>query len=266
MTNPTILAVSTAPMWRLTLDDAFAAISAVGADGVEVLVTGEPDTQQASTLERLAQRHDLPIIAIHAPMMMLTRQVFGSDPVVKIERTLELARGLGTQTIVCHPPYLWQVRYSLWILHELQDAVAGTGTMITMENMYPVHVGSRRLPFYRYGDVEAMQRFEHVTLDTSHLAVAEEDIVEAYRRLADRVVHVHLSDNRGRGRDSHAPPGEGVLPLADFVQALLPERLRSIALEINPGPAAEDRGRLEKILADALQLVRDNFPSSKADA
>jgi sugar phosphate isomerase/epimerase len=110
--------------------------------------------------------------------------------------------------------------------------------------------------------LEGLRRFPHVTLDTSHLAVSGEDIVQAYHRLADRVVHVHLSDNRGKGRDSHAPLGEGVLPIHDFVRALDHPVLRSIALELNPGPVAEDRDALTATLAASLETVRTHLPSA----
>lgn len=256
------LAVSTAPLWRLDIGEAFAAAHAAGAEGVEVLVTAEEATQSPNALERLAERNDLPIVAIHAPQLLLTRRVYTTDPVVKIKRTVELARALDVPTIVLHPPYLWQVRYSLWLLHELTDALSGDRTTLTMENMYPVHMGERRVRFHRFGELDDLDRFPHLTLDTSHLAVAEEDIVAAYHQFADRVVHVHLSDNRGKGRDSHAPLGEGVLPVDDFVRALDPGRLRSIVLEVNPGPAAEDRGRLEEVLGGSVERVREHLPQA----
>lgn len=248
-------------MWRLGIEDAFAAVRDVGGEGVEILVAQEEETRSPRALERLAQRYDQPIVAIHAPQLLLTRRVYSTDPLEKIRRTTELARALDVETVVLHPPYRWQFRYSLWLLHELEDALAGGPTTLTMENMYPVHLGERRMRFHRYGSVDGLQRFPHVTLDTSHLAVAEEDIVDAYQRLAERVVHVHLSDNRGRGRDSHAPIGQGVLPLEEFVRALDPTRLRSVALEINPGAATEDFSDLEQVLGSSLEFLRSHLPS-----
>jgi sugar phosphate isomerase/epimerase len=258
--NP-VLAVSTGPLWRLPLDDAFRVIKAAGAEGVEVMVNPSPETQSGPAIERAAERHDLPVVAVHAPMLLLTRRVFTTDPIEKVRRTLELCRNLDTKVVVLHPPYAWQVRYQLWALHELEDELAGHDTLVTMENMYPVHIGRRRMTFHRYGDLDSLKRFKHVTLDTSHLAVAQHDLVEAYDRLRDRVVHIHLSDNRGKGRDSHAPLGAGILPLEDFVRNLDPSRLRSIALEVNPGPAAEDLGKIETIFGESLDAVRAQLPS-----
>jgi sugar phosphate isomerase/epimerase len=260
MTRPT-LAVSTGPLWRLDVERAFEVVKAAGAEGVEVMVTQSPETQSANELERLAERHDLPIVAVHAPQLLLTRGVFSTNPLEKIRRTAELCRALDVQTIVLHPPYLWQPRYAMWLIHELEDFLQEGGPQITMENMYPVHVGTRRMRFHRFGHLHGLERFEHVTLDTSHLAVSEEDVVEAYQRLADRVVHIHLSDNRGKGRDSHAPLGKGILPIEDFVRALDGPALRSIALEIEPGPQTQASADLERLFGSSLDLVRKNLPS-----
>jgi sugar phosphate isomerase/epimerase len=56
-----------------------------------------------------------------------------------------------------------------------------------------------------------------VVFDTSHFGVAEIDLFEAWDAVKDQVVHLHVSDNFGNGKDSHAPIGAGVLPLVDFL-------------------------------------------------
>lgn len=261
--HPT-LAVSSGPLWRLKTPHAFEVIKASGAEGIEILVTQSTETQSPNALEQLANRHDLPIVAVHAPQLLLTRNVFSTNQLEKIRRTVELAKDVGAETIVLHPPYAWHVRYSLWVLHELEDLAQDAPT-VTMENMYPVHVGRRRLRFHRFGGLETLDRFTNVTLDTSHLAVAEADIVDAYRALADRVVHIHLSDNRGKGRDSHAPLGEGMLPITDFLRSLDGPALRSIALEIEPGPRAEEPGFIESVFGSSLEIVRNNLAAAERE-
>jgi sugar phosphate isomerase/epimerase len=257
---PPLLSVSTGPLWRLDLGRAFEIARGAGAEAVEVLVTQSPETQSPNELERLAQRNDLPITAVHAPQLLVTRSVFGTNPLEKVRRTAELCKALDVSTIVLHPPYMWQPRYALWLLHELEEILQEGGPAITMENMYPVHVGKRRLRFHRFGGLEGLQRFRYVTLDTSHLAVAEQDIVAAYRQLADRIVHIHLSDNRGKGRDSHAPLGQGVLPVEEFVRSLDNPALRSVALEIEPGPTVQEPQELERLFGESLELLRRNLP------
>ena len=261
MSRP-LLSVSTGPLWRLELERAFEVVSEAGAEGVEVMVTQSVETQSPNELERLAQKFDLPIVAVHAPQLLLTRNVFTTNQLEKVRRTAKLCTALDVKTVVLHPPYVWQPRYALWLLHELEDVLAGGGPVITMENMYPVHVGRRRLRFHRFGGVEGLERFRYVTLDTSHLAVSEDDIVDAYRQLADRVVHIHLSDNRGKGRDSHAPLGQGILPVSDFVRSLDNPALLSVALEIEPGPSVRDLEPLVRLFGSSLDAVRRDLPVS----
>lgn len=260
---PPLLSISTGPLWRLDLERAFEIVRGAGAEAVEVLVTHSEESQSANELERLAQRHTLPIVAVHAPQLLVTRSVFGTNPLEKVRRTAELCKALDVRTIVLHPPYMWQPRYALWLLHELEDVLQEGGPAITMENMYPVHVGKRRLRFHRFAGLGGLERFRYVTLDTSHLAVSEDNIVDAYRQLADRIVHIHLSDNRGKGRDSHAPLGQGMLPIEDFVRALDHPTLRSVALEIEPGPNVQDSDQLERLFGESLELVRRNLPVSR---
>jgi sugar phosphate isomerase/epimerase len=62
--------------------------------------------------------------------------------------------------------------------------------------------------------------FEHVVLDTSHAAVAGLHLLETLDRLRTRLAHVHLSNNAGKGWDSHLPVSEGVLALESFLDAL----------------------------------------------
>ena len=58
--------------------------------------------------------------------------------------------------------------------------------------------------------------------------------VEVRRRFGPRVRHVHLSDNAGKGWDSHLPPGEGVLDLDRFMRELAASGYAgSISLEVD---------------------------------
>ena len=91
---------------------------------------------------------------------------------------------------------------------------------VAVENMFPVRVGGREMTFHANQDLEELDGLPDLVLDTSHAAVAEHDLVEVRRRFDDRIRHVHLSDNAGKGWDSHLPPGEGVLPLGAFLDDL----------------------------------------------
>jgi len=57
-----------------------------------------------------------------------------------------------------------------------------------------------------------------VCLDTNHVNLRE-DLAEATRTLADRIVTLHLSDNDGE-REMHQMPGEGVIDWTEFMAVL----------------------------------------------
>ena len=84
--------------------------------------------------------------------------------------------------------------------------------MVAIENMFPVHVGSRPIRLHANADLDQLEGLPDLVLDTSHAAVARHDVLEVRRRFGPRLRHVHLSDNAGRGWDSHLPPGHGRAP------------------------------------------------------
>ena len=88
-----------------------------------------------------------------------------------------------------------------------------------------------------------------MVFDTSHAAVSRLDLIETYRRLKDRVAHVHLSNNAGRGWDSHLPVEEGILPIAEFLDVLAADGFAgAVSLELDLRPYLEDSDRLHELL------------------
>jgi len=69
------------------------------------------------------------------------------------------------------------------------------------------------------------------------------------QRFAHRLRHVHLSDNAGRGWDSHLPPGDGVLPLDDFLDDLVASGYTgAVSLEVDLRRFLTDPDRLGEVL------------------
>jgi sugar phosphate isomerase/epimerase len=238
MTNaaPKLL-LSTAPFFRFPLREAFERIREAGFEAVEVMVTSDPATQDGRSLRELAAEFGLTIDALHAPFLLLTRRVWGTDPVTKIYRATQVAEQAGIPLVVVHPPYKWQVKYQRWIDHNLAEYSARAGVSVAVENMFPVKIrGDRGLRFHASQDFEDLDRYPTLVLDTSHLAVAGYDILEAYQRYRTKVVHFHLSDNAGKGWDSHLPMGDerGTLPLDELLDAVMADGFGgTISLELD---------------------------------
>jgi sugar phosphate isomerase/epimerase len=252
-TGPEVL-FSTAPFYRSPLREAFRHVREAGYEAVEVMVTADPATQDAHTLRELGAEFGLRIGALHAPFLLLTRRVWGSDPVGKIYRAAQVAEQAEIPLVVVHPPYRWQVRYRRWAEESLPDYSARAGIRVAVENMFPVKLrGDRGLRFHSSQDFEDLDRFGHLVLDTSHLGVSRFDVLEAYRRYRDKVVHIHLSDNAGKGWDSHLPLGDerGTLPLEELLREIAGDSFDgTIALELDLRPYIGDDDAVKRILVD----------------
>ena len=208
---------STGPMFARPLGWAFGVLAEAGYDGAELMVTQDPSTQDGERVARVASDEGMPVPVVHGPFLLLTRRVFGTDLVTKARRSLELAAGLGAGVMIVHPPFRWQREFHRWLVDRADDDGETLGTRVGVENLYPVSVGGRPVRFHQYTEPHHLAPFHHVVLDTSHLGVAEVDINAAYAQLRAQMIHLHVSDYRGGGRDSHAPLGHGKLPLARFL-------------------------------------------------
>ena len=88
MGSPPVL-FSSAAFFARPLAETFRIVAETGYRGVEVMVTKDPASQDAEEIRRLAKEHGLTVGAMHAPSLLLTRKVWGTDPVGKIYRAME---------------------------------------------------------------------------------------------------------------------------------------------------------------------------------
>ncbi|HSL12451.1 MAG TPA: sugar phosphate isomerase/epimerase family protein [Actinomycetota bacterium] len=255
MPTPRLL-FSSAAFFGRSLADTFDLVADAGYGGVEVMVTRDPSSQDAMWMRRLADARGLTIGAIHAPCLLVTRRIWGVDPIAKIERAVEVAAEAEVPVVVMHPPYRWQATYRAWIAEELPDVEERSGVTVAIENMFPVRVGTRDLTFHANQDLADLEGIPHLVLDTSHAAVARHDLIDVRRRFGARLRHVHLSDNLGRGWDNHLPPGEGVLPLDDFLADLAAsDYAGSVSLEVDLRRVASDPARLRDVMSSMRERV-----------
>jgi sugar phosphate isomerase/epimerase len=247
---------SSAAFFARPLAETFRLVADAGYDGVEVMVTKDPGSQDPREMRRLATEHGLTIGALHAPSLLLTRKVWGTDPIGKVYRAVEVAGEAGVPTVVMHPPFKWQRGYRRWLDQRLPGLEKDTGVTVAIENMFPV----RGVTFHANQDLEELDGLPDLVLDTSHAAVAQHDLVEVRRRFGDRLRHVHLSDNAGRGWDSHLPPGEGILPLDDFLQDLAADGYRgSVALEVDLRKYLTDDAKVHDVMVSMRERVESHL-------
>jgi len=241
---------STAAFFARPLREGMSAIADAGFERVEVMVTKDPSTQDAGTLAEAAQEHGLRVDAVHAPFLMMTRRVFGTDPVEKITRTVDLAKNVGATLVIVHPPYRWQRSYREWLGRRLPEFASRAGVEVAVENMFPLRlVRDRGLRVHADQELHAWERHERVVFDTSHAAVSGLDVVETAGRLGPRLAHVHLSNNAGKGWDSHLPVEEGVLPIPEFLDSLAERGFAgNLSLELDLRPYLDDARATREVL------------------
>ena len=247
--SPTVL-FSTAPFFRNQVREGLRRVAEAGYRSVEIMVNQDPLTQEAHLLRPVLEELDLSVEVVHAPFLLLTRRVFGTDPMGKIYRPVQLAEELGASLVVIHPPYRWQVRFRHWVEQNLAEFSAVTGVTVAVENMFPVKLPGRGVTFHAGQQLADLDRYPYLVLDTSHAAVAGLDILDLYERYRDKLLHVHLSNNAGRGWDSHLPVyQEGVLPLGPFLEALASSGFAgTISLELDLRPYAGDDKAIHEVL------------------
>jgi sugar phosphate isomerase/epimerase len=248
---------STGPLWPFELDQALDAVAAADFSDIEVMVTREPRTQDPGTVKKLVDDRGLSVAAVHGPFLAITKSVWGVDPIQKTRRGVEMCQALGASTLIVHPPYLWEQTFATWLTKEAPAYAEETGVRVAVETMYPKWVAGRKARAHRWLDPnELADKAPWVVIDTSHLKVAREDILNALAVLMPKLVHVHLSNNAGDGRDGHLELEKGILPIDRFLSELRRNDYQgAISLELSVNRYIESPGELVAMLKRNREFV-----------
>lgn len=265
---PVRVALSTASVYPDNVAGAFSLAASLGYDGIEVMVFTEKVSQEAGALRTLSEWHGLPVVAIHAPTLLISQRIWG-DAWDKVDRSIEIAHELGASTVVLHPPFRWQREYA----RDFVDGVAirenDSGIRLAVENMYPWRARprerSRELEAYLPHWDPVPQPFDSVTLDLSHTATSGSDALGMVEALGPRLAHLHLADGLGSVMDEHLVPGRGAQPCAEVLDRLSHNGFSgSVVVEVSTRRASHEQRELD--LAEALAFARLHLavPASEA--
>ncbi len=252
---------STGPFWTFELENALDILAEAGFQEIELMITRDPSTQDPELPGRLAKERNLRIASVHAPFLVITKTVWGTDPLGKIRRGAEFCSALGCDSMIVHPPYLWERGYARWLGNECSDFMQEAGVTIAVETMYPRWVAGRRLRAYRWLDARDLYRAApKLAMDTSHVTVARQDILEVLEILRDKLVHIHLSDNAGDGRDGHLELEQGILPIDRFLNEVRKSGYSgAVSLELATRRYVEDRTQLVEMLRKSREYVEQRL-------
>jgi sugar phosphate isomerase/epimerase len=270
--------LSTASVYPLRAEAAFEYAARLGYDGVELMVWGETVSQDIAAVKKLSRRYRVPVLSVHAPCLLISQRVWGSNPIPKLERSVKAAEQLGAQTVVVHPPFRWQRRYAEGFSEQVSALEASSRVMVAVENMFPFRAdrffgadqSRERMRRRGGGPGPAISAFApsydpldgnhaHYTLDLSHTATAGTDALEMARRMGPGLVHLHLCDGSGLPADEHMVPGRGTQPTAEVCQMLAGGQFAGhVILEVSTSSARSANDR-ETMLAESLQFARTHL-------
>ncbi|WP_193606657.1 TIM barrel protein [Nocardioides lijunqiniae] len=254
------IGLSTASVYPESSAHAFAYAADLGYDTVEVMVGIDALSQQTSAVKQLAEHHGLPVSAVHAPCLLFTQRVWGTEPWGKLQRSAEMAQEVGAEVVVVHPPFRWQREYARDFVNGIAALENSTGIAFAVENMYPWRASSRRgMEMYAPGWDPSAEPYANTTIDLSHAAIAASDPIEMAERLGERLRHIHLTDGSGSAKDEHLVPGRGVMDAGAFLRRLTRVGFSGeVVVEINTRRCGTHEER-EADLRESLEFAREHL-------
>ena len=258
------VALSTASVFPERVADAFEAAARLGYDGIEVMVTMDPVSQDLDVLRRLSDYHGIPVLAVHAPCLLITQWVWGRDPWGKLDRSREVAEKLGSKVVVVHPPFRWQREYAREFEAGLIRMAEETDVKFAVENLYPLRARAAVTTYAPHWNPVELDT-PHATLDLSHTAVSGSDALAMADELGSRLVHVHMADGTAPGLpDEHLVPGRGTQPCADLLGSLGSRGYTGmVVVEVNTRRALTSEERRAD-LAESLAFTRRHLATVRA--
>jgi sugar phosphate isomerase/epimerase len=271
--------LSTASVYPLRIEAAFQCAAELGYDGVELMVWSEPVSQDVGAVATLSRRYDMPVLSVHAPCLLISQRVWGSDPIAKLNRSVQAAERLGATTVVVHPPFRWQRRYAEGFTDQVAALEERSDVLVAVENMFPFRAD--RFFGSAQTSIERMRRrgghpgagvsafapsydpldggHAHYTLDLSHTATAGTDALEMAGRMGDGLVHLHLCDGNGASTDEHLVPGRGTQPTVEVCEMLAGGGFTGqVVLEVTTS-GARTKAERDELLTESLQFARTHL-------
>jgi sugar phosphate isomerase/epimerase len=264
------LSFSTGTLYHLPLRTTFALAREAGFEGVELVLGLEVIVRGAAYVRQLSKEHSLAVLSVHPPILPYPSHNKGAGI---LPRLISLAEQTDCTLVVLHPPKATTTEESEWtqFVHALREQRERGGVQVSVENAAIFRPSDTR---YLLHDLARLRAFADrydlpLTFDTAHAGASPYGLLEAYELVAGRVVNVHFSDCVRRHAfanwkwlqtfwQNHQIPGQGTLPLAEFMQALLKGGYGGIlTVELSPlALQAWSLSRIRRGLARTVAAVR----------
>lgn len=244
-----MLLLTSASFPRYGLERFFKIASEVKADGVEILITENYDTQDPKYLHELEERFGIKIYAFTLPVQ-------GAE--LLLDAVERVVSEFTATTLNLVSPETFSFRYKKWM----------TDVMPRLAERYALKINRRNMPFSAIlgvvparmeGSLFALKQSGSVALDLTALFRSKEDIMRAADSLGEKMNTVYLSNvHRGEG---YMPLSLGILPLESFLTKLARERFSGdFILKISPDQLhAGDDERMVQTLRESKEFFEKHF-------
>lgn len=276
------LIFSTGSLWLTDTAYSFELAAEAGFDGIEIMCDQRFTTRNPDYLLSLAERYQLPILAVHTPF---SDDVPGwgknSTELERVTSSVQLAEQIGAQVVVVHLPMkLWYRSFKVGRLLQGQYLAGGVfreikewieqGTLKTMQAQTPVKIAIENMPiseflgrsvdFAHWNTPQAWSSIhDHLTLDTTHWGTFNIDPIEPLRMAGERVAHIHLSNYKNKRE--HRLPQDGELNLGVFLQELVKMDFGgTVSVELHPDALAfENPSATRRKMAETVAFCRQHL-------
>jgi sugar phosphate isomerase/epimerase len=177
----------------------------------------------ARVRDELAER-GLQLVAVNAGGGYLNLAWEREEGTAYVERSIDICRELGGRVVTVQSGKLlrgtdWRanVDYVAPVFRELADRAEQAGVELHVEGPHLEMLTWNLRTTLDFLDVVGRDNL-YVTMDPSHIVVADEDPVEVTRTLAPRIRHVHIRD--AAGVSPVVVPGLGEIDWPGFVRVL----------------------------------------------
>lgn len=264
---------STGSLTGFTLSSIFDIARRVGADGIELMLTGQLLRQDPSRVQELERTFGVPVRAIHTVMRLgrVSPERAASDIVMSAAYANQFVR---CHALVVHGPethslHTGAARTWLSALETACEMTEHSSINIALEN--PGRLTPKAPPTVLDHPDRlrwlAQEWGVAITYDTSHAASQQWDVLGTATKLAPQLANVHLSDYHARSYRSalanaflrdHQLPGAGMLPLEALLAGLSAAQYRGvITLELSPVSLRVPwRPTTERLLKEAIDFCR----------
>jgi sugar phosphate isomerase/epimerase len=188
-------------------------------------------TRQSEEILKMLDLYGMRLVC-HLPTFLSTADLnpaLRESSLREMLESIEVAADLNPLKLVIHPSYIAGLGYFVLdetrmlgsqALEAIVEKTEKLGLMLCIENMFPrylSHVDPEEF-------VEILDRFPtlKLTLDIGHAHIGSEGtergiaFIESY---ADRIGHIHASDNLGK-EDNHLPIGAGTVEFPKVIKSL----------------------------------------------